>query len=152
MPNKNTAMQDAIVREITVKAPQERVYHAITDPTQLIKWFPDAVEGTIEVGQQPVFTFEGHGKARVYIVGANPFDYFAFRWVPGGSELIDDVTCVPTTLIEFTIEDMGGMSKITLKESGFASLPAEVAEEKFSMNSGGWDYMMGRLEKLTNEA
>jgi uncharacterized protein YndB with AHSA1/START domain len=141
-------MQDVIQREISVKAPKERVYAAITDPEQIIKWFPDAVEGSLEVGEQPILTFEGHGKSRVYIVDAKPFEYFAYRWVPGNTELVDDVTCVPNTLVEFMIEEVGEQTKVTLKESGFASLSAEVAEEKFNMNSGGWGYMMDRLEKV----
>jgi hypothetical protein len=36
-------------------------------------------------------------------------------------------------------------------ESGFASLPAEVAEKSLKQNSGGWDYMLGRLEKHFTE-
>ena len=51
-------MQDAIIREITLKASQERVYHAITDLNEIVKWFPDSVEGgTLEVGQEPIFSF-----------------------------------------------------------------------------------------------
>ena len=41
--------------------------------------------------------------------------------------------------------------KVTVKESGFASLPPEVAEKCFNDNSGGWEYMMDRLEKLVNQ-
>jgi len=58
-------MQDTIVREITVKAPKERVYTAITDPTQIIKWFPDAVEGKLEAGERPVFDFGEYGKNQI---------------------------------------------------------------------------------------
>jgi uncharacterized protein YndB with AHSA1/START domain len=143
-----SSIPDTIEREIIVKAPQERVYKAISDPKQVTQWFPDEVEGTFEPGQQPIFTFGGHGKTRVLIVDAKPFDYFAFRWVPGTSEVVEDVSCVPTTLVEFMIEGNDAETKVTMKESGFAALPAEVAEEKFKMNSGGWEFMMGRLEKV----
>jgi uncharacterized protein YndB with AHSA1/START domain len=141
-------MQDVIQKEITVKATQERVYTAITDPKQLITWFPDAIEGNLEVGEQPVFDFGSDGKTRVYIVDAKPFSYFAYRWVPGHTDVVDDVTCVANTLVEFFLEPTGDETKVTLKESGFSALPAEVAEEKFSMNNGGWDYMLDRFEKV----
>lgn len=85
-------MQDAIIREITVKASQERVYQAITDPAEIIKWFPDAIEGG-------------------------------------------------------TLEVVGG-TKVTLKESGFSSLPQSEAESSFKDNNGGWDYMVERLSAL----
>lgn len=141
-------MQDTIEREITVKANKEKVYKAITDPEQIITWFPDAVEGKLEVGERPVFVFEGHGKSQIYVVDAKPFEYFAYRWVPGSASTEGDVLTVPNTLVEFRIEEMADGTKITLKESGFAALPAEVAEKSFGENSGGWEYMINRLEKI----
>jgi uncharacterized protein YndB with AHSA1/START domain len=141
-----TTIPDTIEREIIVAASQERVYAAISDPTQITQWFPDMVEGSLTPGEQPIFIFEGHGKTRVLIVDARPVDYFAFRWIPGSSDVVDDVTCVPTTLVEFTLEAVEEQTKIFMKESGFAQLPMDVAQEKFDMNSGGWGYMMGRLE------
>jgi len=146
-------MQDAIIREITVKASKERVYRALTDPTEIIKWFPDAVEGgTLEVGQEPIFSFEGSThKRRVHIEAANPYDYFAYRWVPGASgEGAGDVLSIPNTLVEFSIEEVVGGTKVTLKESGFSSLPRSEAEASFKDNNGGWDYMVERLSTLLN--
>ena len=145
-------MQDTIVREITVKASIKRVYTAITDQQHIIKWFPNAVEGNLAVGESPVFDFGEYGKNRVYIQAATPHNYFAFRWVPGSEHFMGDVLTVKNTLVEFRLEEIDGMTKVTLTESGFASLPADVAEKKFSDNTGGWEYMIGRLEKLMNES
>ncbi len=145
-------MQDTITREITVKAPKERVYKAITDPKEITKWFPDQIEGTLEVGQRPMMIFEGgKHKTSIYVEAAKPFDYFSYRWVPGGAGIVGDVLQVPNTLVEFFIEEIGQETKVTVKESGFSTLPADVAEESFNQNSGGWGYMMGRLEKLMNQ-
>jgi uncharacterized protein YndB with AHSA1/START domain len=145
-------MQDTITREITVKAPKERVYKAITDPKQIITWFPDTIEGTLEVGQRPVFTFtEEKHQTSIYVEAAEPFEYFAYRWVPGGVGTVGDVLEVPNTLVEFHIEELENGTKVTLKESGFSSLPAEVAEQSFKDNSGGWEYMLSRLEKVMNQ-
>jgi uncharacterized protein YndB with AHSA1/START domain len=142
-------MQNTIVRDITVHASKEKVYEAITDPALIVTWFPDKVEGSLEVGARPMFTFtsENH-KTSIYVEAAKPFEYFAYRWVPGSAGIIGDVLKVPNTLVEFFIEEMGASTKVTVKESGFASLPAAVAEECFKQNSGGWEYMIGRLEKL----
>jgi uncharacterized protein YndB with AHSA1/START domain len=141
-------MQDVITKEISVKAPKERVYQAITDPKQIVKWFPDKIEGTLEVGQQSVVTFDGYGKSSLLVVAANPFDYFAYRWIPGGANIIDDLTTVQTTLVEFHLTEQNGETKVVLTESGFAALPADVAAQSFSDNSGGWDQMMSRLKKV----
>jgi uncharacterized protein YndB with AHSA1/START domain len=145
-------MQDTITREITVKAPKERVYKAITDPSEITKWFPDKIEGTLEVGQNPTFIFtEYNHKTTVHVEAAKPFEYFSYRWVPGSTGLVGDILNAPNTLVEFFIEEMEQGTKVTVKESGFAALPAEVAEKSFKDNSGGWGYMMERLEKLMNQ-
>ena len=143
-------MQDAIERTLTVKAGKEKVYAAVSDPTKIISWFPDAVEGSMEVGQQSSFDFGSDGKAQVYVVKATPFDYFAMRWYTG-KEPVADVLAAPNTLIEFRIEELAEGTKVTVKESGFASLPAEIAEKNFNDNTGGWEYMMGRLETVMNQ-
>ena len=145
-------MQDTIVREITVKAPKERVYLAVTDPNQITSWFPDTIEGKLEVGERPVLGFGEHGRSSIYVEAAQPFEYFAYRWVPGAGGIVGDVLTVPNTLVEFHIEESSDGTKITLKESGFASLPTELAEESLKQNSGGWEYMMGRLEKVLSAA
>ena len=146
-------MQDTITREITVKATKERVYRAITDPVQVVTWFPDAIEGgTLEVGQRPIFSFDGYkNKTSIYVEAARPFEYFAYRWVPGSTDTIGDVLAVPNTLVEFIIEELQEGTKVTVKESGFSTLPPEVAEQSFKDNSGGWGYMMSRLEKIMGQ-
>ncbi|GAB3382418.1 SRPBCC family protein [Spongiibacter taiwanensis] len=144
-------MQDAIVREISINASKERIYEAISHPEQVTKWFPDTVEGDYTVGAQPVFGFGEHGKSQVYIVAARPHDYFAYRWVPGANHYLGDVLAVANTLVEFSIAPQSdGSCKVTLTESGFKSLPAEWMEAAFGQNSGGWDFMLGRLEALFN--
>lgn len=146
-------MQDAIVREITVKAPKEQVYKAMTDPAEITSWFPDAVEGNMAVGEQPflIFTEQKH-RTRILVEAAKPYSYFAFRWVPGSIGTTEDLHTVPNTLVEFTIEEVGSGTKVTVKESGFADMPAEVAQGSYDQNTGGWEYMIGRLEKVMNAA
>lgn len=136
-------MQDAIIKEVVINASKEAIYDAIANPEKVIKWFPDSVEGAYAKGERPLFVFDGHGKAQMHVVDARPHEYFAYQWIPGGSDFVGDVTTVPHTLVEFNISEQGdGTCKVTLSESGFASLPAEMAEKAFNMNSGGWDYFM----------
>jgi uncharacterized protein YndB with AHSA1/START domain len=139
-------MQDKIEREIIIKAPKEQVYAAIADPAQITSWFPDVIEGELQEGEQPVFVFAGHGKAQTYVEAMQPYEYFAFRWIPGGSDFLGDVRTVPNTLVEFHIEDLGDTCKVKMTESGFASLPPEMAEASFKQNDGGWTFMLDRLD------
>ena len=136
-------MQDIITREVIINAPQKDIYEAIANPEKVIQWFPDAIEGNYAVGEQPLFVFEGHGKAQMYVVEANPYEYFAYQWIPGGSDFVGDVRTVPHTIVAFRIQEEGDETcKVTLTESGFSSLPDDTGEKAFNMNSGGWDYFM----------
>ncbi|MDB5237846.1 MAG: hypothetical protein JWM46_116 [Candidatus Kaiserbacteria bacterium] len=143
-----TTDQDVIQKEIIINASPERVYNAITDPEKIVAWFPNAVEGSIAVGERPVFDFGEHGKNQIYIVDAKPHEYFAYRWVPGSNHFMGDVLTVANTLVEFFITADGAGTKVVLKESGFDSLPADIQEKRMSENTRGWAYMMGRLEKV----
>ena len=140
-------MQNIIQREISINASQDRIYEAISSPEKVVLWFPETIEGDYKSGEQPIFGFGEHGKNQVYIVDAVPVEYFAFRWVPGGNHFIGDVLSVATTLVEFRIsKEQDGACTVSLTETGFASLPQDIAEASFKQNSGGWDFMLGRLE------
>lgn len=141
-------MQDTIQREIIINALKEKVYNAISNPKEVTKWFPETLEGHYKVGEQPIFGFGEHGKNQIYITAAQPNEYFAFRWVPGANHFLGDVLKVPNTLVEFHIaEQADGTCKVTLTESGFAMLPPELMDSAFKQNSGGWEFMLSRLEK-----
>lgn len=139
-------MQDIIQREIIINATKERIYDAIANPDQVVLWFPETLEGNYKIGERPIFGFGEHGRNQIYIVDAKPYEYFAYRWVPGANHFLGDVLDVPNTLVEFRIEEIAeNACKVTLTESGFAKLPIEFMGTAFKENSGGWDFMLGRL-------
>lgn len=140
-------MQDIIQRSVVIQATKESIYDAIAHPERVVSWFPERVEGTYEKGEQPILDFGDDGRSRILIVDAVPCSYFAFRWVPGSGDFTGDVRSVQTTLVEFRIvEEEIGRCTVTMTESGFASLPAEIATRCFEENAEGWDPMMRRLE------
>ena len=146
-------MQDVITRELVLNASQARVYSAIADPTQVVKWFPETLEGDYTPGAQPVFGFGDHGRNQVLIVAADPHHYFAYRWLPGARSYLGDVREIATTLVEFRLEAVSdNQCKLTLTESGFTGLPADYMEAALKQNSGGWDFMLGRLSTFMQNA
>jgi len=150
-----TAIQDTIEREITVRASKERVFNALIDPLQLVQWFPDGVEGKMELGERPIFDFGEYGKYQIYVTAVDPFDYFAYRWIPGNSDqpegFLGDVLAFSNTLVEFRLQEGPHGTTVKLKESGFASLPERVAEKSVADNNEGWEVMLDRLEKLMTQ-
>lgn len=150
----NSAIQDSIVKEIVVRATKERVFAALTTPEQFVKWFALGVEGNFETGSRPILDFGEYGKGEIYVVAANPHDYFAYRCVPGAifcpNGFDGDTLAHPNTLVEFTLETIAEGTKVRMKESGIASLPPEIIAQTLRDNNGGWDFMIGRLEEYLN--
>lgn len=141
-------MQDEIRREIEIRASQKKIYEAISNPEKVVKWFPETLEGEYKVGQQPIFGFGEHGRNQVLIVDSRPHDYFAYRGVPGANHFLGDIKKVQTTLVEFRIIELeDNLCKVILTESGFSKLSDELRENAFKQNSGGWDFMLNRLDK-----
>jgi uncharacterized protein YndB with AHSA1/START domain len=148
----NTTKQDTIERELTFSAPIERVYRALADPSEISKWFPEAVEGELKPGESPVFDFGKYGKVSVYVVAAEPNAYFAYRWRPGGGSDVGDVLSGPNTLVEFKLEAVAGGTKLQMVESGFASLPEEMYAQALEDNTGGWDSELTALAEYLKAA
>lgn len=145
--------QDKIEREITVSAPIERVYAAITQPEQFIKWWPRAIEGKLLAGERPVLDFGEFGKCVFLIVAMQPHSYFAFRWAQGAAsekEALADPLTQPNTLVEFRLEKISSGTRVRVIESGLASLPDENYERAGSA-AEGWRILMGLLEKYLAE-
>jgi len=63
---------------------------------------------------------------------------FSFRWHPYAVDPKVDYSKEPSTLVEFTLEDAPGGTRLTVVESGFDRLPASRRDEAFRMNEGGW--------------
>ena len=142
-------MQDIIQREILIQASKQKIYAAIADPKQVVKWFPETLEGEYLPCKQAFFGFGEHGKSQVYVVAAKPFEYFAFRWIPGANHFLGDVLTVANTLVEFRItEEAEGVCRVTMTESGYTALPKEMMAAAFKQNTSGWEFMMNRLAEL----
>src|SRR5262249_49993781 len=105
-------IQDTIRRELVLRAPKKRVFEAISDPTKIVKWFPDKVEGTLEKGKRSVFDFTDYGKVAIHVTASDPFDYFAYRWVPSVGASEDDPLKHANTLVEFRLEEITDGTKL----------------------------------------
>lgn len=148
-------IQDSIEKEIVVRASKERVYAALTTPEQFVKWFAAGVEGTFGAGERPILDFGEYGCFKILVIAADPHDYFAYRCVPGSifcpQGFLGDVLDEPNTLVEFRLETVAEGTRIRVKESGIASLPADVIEKTLDGNDAGWAFMLGRLEEYLNQ-
>lgn len=144
-------MQDKIERQVIINSTMDQVYDSIANPSKIVSWFPEAIEGTLNEGDTPIMDFGEHGKNQIRVVTAAPHDYFAYRWVPGSQHYIGELREDNSTLVEFRLSEKDGITIVSLIESGFSKLPAELAERGIKDNTGGWEYMLGRLAEKFSE-
>ena len=147
----STQTTDRIVKEIVLKAPVSRVWKAISNAQEFGEWFKVDMSGVKFVAGQPVhakMTYPGHEGMPFEMVVAQvePERLFSFRWHPYGIDQNVDYSSEPMTLIEFTLEEVEGGTKLTVTESGFDGIPLARRAEAFRMNSEGWGIQIENIK------
>jgi uncharacterized protein YndB with AHSA1/START domain len=142
---------DRIEKTAVLRAPRSRVWRALTTAEEFGAWFRVKLEGTFAEGAivRGRITHPGyeHVTMEVLVERIEPERYFAYRWHPYAIEPGVDYSPEPTTLVEFTLADEGGGTRITIVESGFDRLPVARRAEAFRMNDGGWTGQMKNIER-----
>jgi uncharacterized protein YndB with AHSA1/START domain len=117
-------------------APPARVFRALSDPEELIRWFPEQVEGSLAVGARATLVWPTR---RVWwdVVEAEAPRLFTFRW----PWLPDDRL---VTTARLTISPVGYGSKLELEDGPF---PIDDAEGLKAWAEGleGWSEALAQL-------
>ena len=140
--NALTNSTDRIEKETTLAAPRSRVWRAITDVREFNAWFgieltAPFVPGSVVTGGFPNLKY-AHVRATLWIEVLEPERYFSFRWHPYAIQEGVDYSTEPTTLIEFTLDEVEGGTRLTVVESGFDAIPESRRALAFEMDSKGW--------------
>ncbi len=112
--------------------PVEAVWEAVTEPAELLAWFPTAVELELRVGGRMTFTFEqytlpdGGNTMTGEVVELDPPSLFAFYW--GGDRLI------------FELEPRDGGAACQLRFTVVLESP-----DKSARDAAGWHSCLDRL-------
>jgi uncharacterized protein YndB with AHSA1/START domain len=133
-----------IKRSAVVEAKRQRVWQAITDPTQFSEWFGDKIHFERLAEGEPIRFFKDGHPGRIAVVDAPV--RFAFYWPaePGSS-----VESLVTFLLETTAEG----TRITITEEGLEALPENMQRHRFDLNNKGWGIQLENIAKyLRKEA
>ncbi len=169
------ASYDKIEKQVTLRAPVSRVWHAITDAKEFGRWFGMTLVGPFVEGKTITGSFDGipdeaaiieHQRrqglrpSKVKFPEKNavfctveriePERYFSFRWIPYGIDAEADPENEPTTLVEFRLEPVPEGTLLTIVESGFERVPAHRRERAFRMNEGGWSAQAENVRKYVD--
>jgi uncharacterized protein YndB with AHSA1/START domain len=136
-----------VERDIFIEAPIDVVWRMVTEPEQMTRWFADEVDLDPAVGAEGELRFKTHRTFTLRVEAVEPMHRFAFRWAavpgdkpPGGNSL----------LVEFTLSEEAGGTRLRVVESGFEHLDwsdAEIAKYADDHNHG-WNMYLGRLRDL----
>src|ERR1700737_3234173 len=133
---------DRIEKEILLRAPRSRVWHALADAEQFGAWFGMKLEGDFAPGGRVhgQITLPGHGQVTIEIAieRMDPESRMSYRWHPYAVEAGVDYSSEPTTLVEFQLEDVAEGTRLRVVESGFDRIPPVRRAEALRMNDAGW--------------
>lgn len=135
---------DAIVEEIAIKAPAERIFDALTDPATRVKWW--GLKGRFETTDMESDLRPG-GRWMMRGTGMNgkPFKVIgiyrtverphalAFTWLPDWDEAATE------TLVQFDLREHDGITTVRLTHSGFASAGSRARHQ-------GWPQILSWLK------
>ncbi len=147
-----TASTDRIERQILLKAPRSRVWHALADAEAFGTWFGVALKGQHFVAGESArgyITYPGyeHLLFEITLERIEPERLLSFHWHPYAVDPAHDYSSEPPTLVVFELEDAAGGTLLRVVETGFDRIPLERRVEAFRMNSSGWEQQMGNIEQ-----
>ena len=109
-------MDALITREVTVAAPLDVVWDALTDPSELAAWFGAVAEVDLRVGGAIRFRWPDGSERRGLVIDLDPPWLLAFRW--RGLRTGDSgLTIADATVVAFTLEADDHGTRVTVTES-----------------------------------
>ncbi|MEX2124690.1 MAG: SRPBCC family protein [Woeseia sp.] len=157
---------DRIEKSILLRAPQKRVWQAISNAKEFGHWFgvefdgpfvagahitgrivPTKVDAEVAKMQEP---YSGMA-CDVTVERIEPVNLLSFRWHPYAIEAGADSTKEPTTLVTFELEAVSHGTMLTITESGFDRIPLARRAEAFKSNEEGWSMQAALIEKYLTQ-
>jgi uncharacterized protein YndB with AHSA1/START domain len=139
-----TNILDRVERVLRLPVERERVWAALTEPDQIIRWLGDRAELDLRPGGRALFGWEDElAPARIEVL--DPPYQLAFQWRPYGGDPALPVEAAPSTLVEWTLDPIASGTLLNLVEAGFSVLPEAIKLQALSDNQERWTAALHRL-------
>jgi uncharacterized protein YndB with AHSA1/START domain len=127
-----------VVKTLILAASPTRVWKALTDPKELVLWFPDEkADVEVEPGKDGHWVWKDHGSYAVRFEVVEPPSRLVWSWARDPDVPLKETV---VTRVEFTLApNPEGGTTLSVRETGF------VREQDRSGNDDGWDKELGEL-------
>jgi uncharacterized protein YndB with AHSA1/START domain len=132
---------DRIERTVEVAHPPARVWAALTTAEGLAAWFGQEATIDLRPGGPARMTWTAGHTAEMRVERVEEPSVFGFTWHIFGLPEEDP----RRTYVEFTLEPVGGGTRLTVVETGFAQLADDAHRTAFDGNTRGWASELGDL-------
>jgi len=139
---------DRIERVVELAHPPEKVWSALTTAEGLSSWFGEKAAIDLRPGGAAEMSWDGGHRADMRVERVEEPRVFGYTWHVYGLPDEDP----RRTYVEFTLEPAGAGTRMTVVESGFAQLPADVHSKAFDGNTQGWASELGELAAYLDAA
>ena len=123
-----------VERSIWIAAPRERVWQAVTDPTQITQWFA------------PGTSFSQNGDTISVRIGETDMDVAIIVRVDPPRQITTRNLPDRSITTTYTLEEENGGTRFTVTETGFESLPEDARKERLDQNGKGWEMALENLK------
>lgn len=142
--------KDRVEQDIVISAPIERVWAVLTEGEHVGQWFGQGKPTDIDLRPGGIMVLD-HGQFGTFLTRiekVEPPHVFSYRWASAhpGEEANDD----NSTLVEFTLTEQDGGTRLHLSESGFAALTIPPERERtagYDSHSQGWPEKMTEMRE-----
>jgi uncharacterized protein YndB with AHSA1/START domain len=145
-----------IDRSITIKAPPDRVWRALTNADELSEWFHVSIEGKITAGAEVWMTsthvgYEGQ-RFQVLIAEMSAPHRLVWKWHPGAVEPNVDYSSEPRTTVTFTLEPVAEGTRLSVSETGFDAIALARRAKVYQDNTQGWTEVVEWIKRHVEAA
>jgi uncharacterized protein YndB with AHSA1/START domain len=150
-PNQQAVLDEGaftVRRTITIAAPVEKVWSAVTEPEHISRWFGSAEFDGSGVGARGTLTFPGYGAVPLRIEAIDAPRMVSYRWGNDDASgvLPQQVDDDHSTVFTFTLEPAAAGTRLTVVESGFETTSDPAAN--LESHRTGWNDELDKLVAL----
>ena len=135
-------------RTITIAAPLEKVWAAVTEPSHISRWFGRTELDGAGAGAVGTMTFDDYGAIPLRVEALHEPRMVSYRWNNDDAlgalpDAIDEAT---STTFTFTLEPIADGTRLTVVETGFGVTSDPAAN--MASHAEGWTLELDKLVAL----